>query len=67
MGGSKKPEQTGPAINAKSKEEESFVKCVRPASCISRSRIRCLGSRPKLRRLIREHRDFIKKAEGDKK
>jgi F-type H+-transporting ATPase subunit k len=26
LGGSKKPEQTGPAINAKSKEEESFIK-----------------------------------------
>ncbi|KAF2262217.1 hypothetical protein CC78DRAFT_534985 [Lojkania enalia] len=37
MSGGKKPEERGPAINAKSKEEESFVK------------------------------DFIKKAEGEKK
>ncbi|KAF2661906.1 hypothetical protein K491DRAFT_686884 [Lophiostoma macrostomum CBS 122681] len=26
LSGGKKPEQTGPAINAKSKEEESFIK-----------------------------------------
>lgn len=30
VGGSKKTEQTTPPINAKSKEEESFVKCGHP-------------------------------------